>query len=344
MQSEELFAQKKFLAAKLKGKSIFITGATGLIGSAVVRYLLKLNEELGTEIKVCALYYREEEKEQAFDGIESPLLRFMQGDVVAGVAYDGAVDYMIHCAGFSGGAKMHLKDPGKLVETGVLGTKKILDLAIEHRCKGFLYLSSYEVYGEESVEGLIDEEQSCRLNPLLARSLAPEIKLTCEAMLAAYGAKYGLPVFSARLTSTFGRGVQYFDPRFFAEFARCILEGRDIVLKSAGKTVRSYLDADDAAAAFLYILTCGESGKAYNVTNMANEISIKNLALKMIEAARAPVKLTLEETSGTAELGFRKEGRTVMDATKLMRLGWRPVYTLEETIEKMLLSMQKCKK
>lgn len=169
---------------------------------------------------------------------------------------------------------------------------------------------------------------------------ASEIKRVCESMLIAYSAKYRINVFSGRLTSIFGTGVSYDDPRFFAEFSRSVIEERDIVLKSAGRTVRSYLDVDDAASAFLYIFVNGETNNAYNLTNMDNEISIRDIARKIIEISGGKIGLKFDISEDIKQLGFRNEGRTIIDASKIENIGWMPVYSFEETLEKLLDSMR----
>lgn len=334
----------QFLAANLENKRILISGATGLIGSRVVAYLDWLNREKNANIEVVALYRDEQKRRRVFAQLDGEgQVRFVQGDVERELSFAGNVDYIIHCAGYSGGTKMHLKDPVKVFETGIGGTRHLLDFAVNHRCEGFLYVSTYEVYGDASQEGYITERQACQLDTFTLRNCYAEIKRLCESMLCAYSAKFGLPVFAVRLTSTFGTGVKYDDPRFFAEFARCIIEGRDIVLKSPGRTVRSYLDADDAAIAFLYVLTKGESCNAYNLTNMGNEISIRAIAERMIALSRAPVHLAMDVQEDIESLGMRREGRTVMDATKMRNLGWEPVYSLDDTILKLIESMRRSK-
>ena len=87
----------------------------------------------------------------------------------------------------------------------------------------------------------------------------------------------------ARLTATFGPGVSYNDGRVFAEFARSIIEEKDIVLKSTGETVRNYCDVADCADALILLLENGESGEAYNIANSDTEISIIDLAKRFVK-------------------------------------------------------------
>ena len=252
------------------------------------------------------------------------------------ISFDEEVDYIIHCAGISGGSKMHLKDPLKIYDIGINGTRSLLDYASTHGCNGFVYISTYEIYGGVNEDSLIPENHACLLDPMVLRNSYAEVKRLCESLCVAYSTKYGFNVYSGRLTSSFGTGVSYDDPRFFAEFARCVVNGQDIVLKSTGGTIRNYLDVDDAASGFLYILVNGENGNAYNLTNRNNAVSVRDIAKRMIEVGGNNVKLVFDIVEDVKALGFRKEGVTVMDPSKLESLGWAPVYTLDETFKKLI--------
>lgn len=339
MNRDSFQQQQQFLNNSLSGKTIMVSGSTGLIGSSIVRYLHNLNLAFDSGIKIVGLYRNDAKKDKMYPETTRDITfaKLTEEGVEAGIQ----IDYFIHAAGISGGTKMHLKDPLQIFATGIDGTKKVLDYSVCHGCKGFCYVSTYEVYGAVNSEALINEDQDCKLNPLILRNSYAEVKRCCESMLTAYHAAYGLTVYSGRLTSTFGTGVSYNDPRFFAEFARCAIEGRDIVLKSSGGTVRNYLDSDDAASAFLYILVNGENENAYNLTNMDNAFSIKEIAEKIIRISKAPIQLKFDIAEDIKTLGFRKEGCTLMDASKLEGIGWKPVYSLDDTIEKMLFSMKR---
>ena len=341
MNAELLREECSYLADQFKEKKIMVSGATGLIGSNVVKQIDSINEMYQCKIKTIFLYRDEGKRSKIENELMNPdLVEFIKCDVEAGISYEETVDYIVHCAGFSGGTKMHLKDPVKVFDTGINGTRNLLDFSVSHNVHGFLYVSTYEIYGDNSTEERITEDYPCQLDTFIPRNSYAEIKRLCESMLCAFSSKYGVNTYAVRLTSTFGSGVKYNDSRFFAEFARCALEGRDIVLKSHGRTVRSYLDADDAALAFLYVLANGQSCNAYNLTNMNNEISIRDIAERIIRLSGADIKLIFDVLDDAHKHGLRKEGRTVMDASKIEAIGWKPVWSLDDTLEKLILSMR----
>lgn len=337
-----LSEQLNTLAEKHSGKTILVSGATGLIGSRIIALISKLHNEYDNSIKGIGLFRNESKLKKMMPSIPEGV-EFVRWDMDENqVPEIGSYDAIIHCAGISGGKKMHLKDPRRFFTTNIGSTQKLLDYNAQNCKAPFLFVSSYEVYGDVQHETPFNEDYPCKVDTFAVRSSYAEMKRMSEMMCCMWSSQFGFDAYSVRLTSTFGEGVEYDDPRFFAEFARCIIENRDIVLKSSGGTVRSYLDADDAATAMLYVIAGGQNGN-YNLTNMQNAISIRDIAKRMIKASGSNIELKFEIADDVSQLGYRKEGCTLMDATKIMGLGWQPVYTLDETIEKLIRSMRNTK-
>lgn len=88
-----------------------------------------------------------------------------------------------------------------------------------------------EVYGYPQSDEKIFETSGTNIDTMDVRSCYPESKRLCENLCVAYSREYDLPINILRLTQTFGPGVEYNDGRIFAEFARCVLENKDICLK-----------------------------------------------------------------------------------------------------------------
>lgn len=331
MDNKMLNEQKRYFSKCFSGSVVLVSGATGMIGSRIVNYLTSLNDELAAKIKVIALYRSEQKLKKVFGSVTAREdIKFCLYDIEKHEAFKldsqvDKVDYIIHCAGIPGGAKMHLKDPVRLMTTIYNGTKTLLNIATEHHSKGFVYLSSYEVYGNSFGDEMINESAPCFVDTMELRNIYAETKRFCETLTMAYAEKYNINTYCARLTSTFGSGVTYNDTRFFAEFARCIIENRDIVLKSTGGTIRSYLDVDDAVTAFLYILTDGKSKNTYNLTNMNNAISIKDMADKMIQLSESSISVRFDIPNDADSTGYRKEGCTLINSEKLMSIDRKSV-------------------
>lgn len=330
---------------ELRGKTVLVTGATGLIGSQIVRALLGMNRLKKTEIKVIAFVRSQEKAEKVFGGLlKQGELELAVGDINQPITLDGGVDYIIHGASATS-SQYFVSHPVETIFTAIDGTRHVLELAAQKRVSGFVYLSSLEVYGTPAADvGLIDEEYSGYLDPLQVRSSYSEGKRMVECLCASYAAEYGVPVKIARLSQTFGPGVAYRDGRVFAEFARCAIEGRDIVLHTAGNTVRSYCYTRDAVNALLYILLRGKPGQAYNVTNMDTAVSIREMA--QLVCGLVPeqgIQLRFDTPENLASFGYNPEMVICLDSRKLQSLGWQAEVGLEEMFRRLILSMKDAK-
>ena len=223
------------------------------------------------------------------------------------------------------------------------GTRYVLELAKQKQVKGVVYLSSLEVYGTPAEDaGMITEKDYGYIEPLSVRSSYSEGKRIVECLCASYAHEYSVPVKIARLSQTFGPGVAYEDGRVFAEFARCALEQRDIVLHTQGHTVRSYCYTKDALSALLYILISGKAGEAYNVTNMDTAVSIKEMAELVCETiGSGKIKTVIDIPEDLASFGYNPEMIIRLDSKKLMQLGWKATIGLEEMFERLIKGMKK---
>lgn len=321
--------------------TVLIAGATGMIGQNLIAILLAMNDELNANIHLIAHVRNEVKADRLFRKYsDRPDFEVIISDVNE-LKVEGNVDYIIHTAGVTGGSKQHIDYPMRTISTALDGTKNVLDIAVEKNCKGVVYLSSLEVYGNSGLSSKdIYETDGGYIDPTNVRSSYSESKRMCECICASYTKQFGISTYIARLTATFGYGVAYTDNRVFAQFARSIIEKKDIILKSTGETVRNYCDAEDAATAILILLAKGEPGTAYNVANMDTEISIKDLAEKFIE--RFPennISLKFDLKEDVAELGYNTVMRNVLNSNKLMSLGWKPVFDMQDMIKRLVDSM-----
>lgn len=323
----------------LRRKTIFITGATGLIGSSLIWTLAVCDEKLGLGIRLIALVRDEIRANDVFrELIDQGRLLLITGNVENLPEIQESVDYIIHGASQTA-SKAFTQHPAETIRTSVLGTMNLLNVAKEKSVQGFVYLSSMEVYGYPERGHKVKEEEIGVLSPLDLRNSYPIGKQLCEAMCCAYAAEYGVSAKIARLTQTFGPGVNYTDSRVFAYFARCVMEKQDIVLKTKGETERCYLYIADAITAILLILLKGQKGQAYNVANDNTYCSIKEMAEKVAADGKIQVKYEIEDE---ANEGFLKTLYMDLDTTRLKQLGWRSNKTIsiDEMYRRMIVSFR----
>lgn len=320
--------------------TVFITGATGLLGSQAVWALLYLNRICGSGIKIVAMARSKDKVKKIFGDLsEGSDLTIYYGDINDPISYPGEVDYIIHGASATS-SKYFVSHPAETIRTALDGTRHILEFAKQKNITSMVYLSSLEVYGTPHADQImLGETDYGYLDPMQARSSYSEGKRMAECLCAAYAAEHKVPVKAARLSQTFGAGVDYHDGRVFAEFARCVVEGKDIILHTAGNTVRSYCYTKDAVRAIFYILLRGENQEAYNVTNMDTAVSIKEMAeMACALDPKQTIRVKVEIPEDVSVFGYNPEMVIRLDASKLQKLGWKPTVGLTEMFRRMIES------
>lgn len=326
----------------LKNSSVFVTGATGLIGSQIVKTLACSNRINNTNIKVLA-YVRSEEKAKRVFGnlLERGDIELVIGDINSKMTFDGNVDYIIHGASATS-SRFFVTNPVETITTAIDGTKNILEFAREKSIKGMVYLSSLEVYGIPGTkDGVVKEADYGYIEPLSVRSSYSEGKRMVECLCASYASEYNVPVKIVRLSQTFGAGVEYNDGRVFAEFARCAMEKKNIVLHTEGKTFRTYCYTSDAVAAIITVLAKGTVGEAYNITNKDTGVTIREMAQCVCDTfPESNISVEVDLPEDIASFGYNPEMVIKLDTTKLESLGWKANIGLSEMFIRLIESFK----
>jgi len=278
----------------LNNSSVLVTGATGLIGSLVIKALLYASEEKGLNIKIGA-YVRNIEKAKAiFSNLISSHsnLIFEVGDLSKNLNLAHDYDYVIHTASTTA-SRDFVEHPVETISTAVYGTNYLLDYCKNNKVKSFAYLSSIEVYGDTEQEE-VSEEDLGTLAVTSVRNSYPISKRLVENMCISYNKEYGVSAKILRLTLTFGPGVNLTDNRVFAQFAKSVIYSTDIVLNTAGRTKRDYLYTADAVKAILSVLLLGKDGNIYNVSNPDTYCTICDMAKMCTELADNKIKVVFD--------------------------------------------------
>ena len=319
---------------KLRGKTVLVTGATGLIGRALTAALVYASRSRRLDLKVLALVRSPERARERFAGwLGQDGPEFITGSVESLPAVERSVDYVVHGASQTA-SRAFVEQAVETLRTAVYGTDNLLRLAREKKVSGFVYLSSMEVYGHPARGHKAAEDEAGAFSPLDLRSSYPIGKLSSESLCRAYAAEYGVPAVIVRLTQTFGPGVAYDDGRVFAQFGRCALEGRDIVLHTKGETERCYLYVADAVTAILTALLRGEPGQAYNAADESTYCSIADMARTAARLGGVGVRFELRDVK---ELGYPDTVYLRLDTAKLRSLGWDTAgYTLADMFQSMI--------
>lgn len=314
----------------LTGALVLVTGATGLVGSALVRTLLERNRACGDGIRVKALVRSAEKAAAVLEGYGADDgLELVCGDVETADARACAADYVVHAA-CPTASQFFMEHPVETANAIVGGTVHMLEISRACEARSFVYVSSMEVYGDGNaqpgLDHLLGEHEVGFCDPLSVRSCYPEGKRMAEQYCAAYAAEYGVPAKVARLAQTFGPGIPKDDKRIFALIARNAMAGEDVVLRTTGASTRMYVYTADAVRALLTVLLRGEAGCAYNVANPATYSSVRGMAEEVAATcARIPMQVRVEVDP---DAPFPPEHHLPLDVSALTALGWEPQVNL----------------
>lgn len=323
-----------FDAHFLYGKSVLITGANGLIGSEIVFFLSYLNKKYDANIKIYALVRDISKAKEKYDCILEGL-NFVVQDINKPIQTNDKINFIIHTAANTDSKKM-LINPDETYQTIFNGMKNVLDFAKNNKVNSLIFLSSLEVYGNIFSDKKIEEDFISEINKNNPRNSYPLGKKDAENLCIEFVEKYDLDIKIARLSQTFGAGVNLCDNRVFAQFAKSIIEKKDIILHTAGNTTRNYCYLTDAVSAIFTILNFGQRGQIYNVANKNTVISIKEMATFLANKYGLKVVYQIDNV----ERGYNPEIKVVLNTNKLEAIGWSAKVGIEEMFERLIEGMK----
>ncbi|MBQ1311674.1 MAG: NAD-dependent epimerase/dehydratase family protein, partial [Blautia sp.] len=316
---DEVIANSSFLSL-LEGTRVMVTGASGLVCSAVVDLLVRYNETHRKKIHILAagrsLQRMKERFTEAWDR-----------EYFTYVAYDAAdpsgcphiaCDYIIHGAGNSSPG-MIMKEPVETMVSNFSGMKALLDLARESGTKRLLYISTSEVYGKKETIGPFKEGDYGFIEQLDPRSSYSIGKKAAETLCVSYASEYQVDSVIVRPGHIYGPTAAKRDDHVAAVWAYACARGEDLVMKSSGEQLRSYCYCLDCASAILIVLLKGETGHAYNISNPASVVTIREMAELLAEGAGVSVRRELP--SGAEKKGFNPMMNSSLDSSALLSLG-----------------------
>ena len=330
------FAETFELWKQLQGKTFLVTGATGLIGSILIKCLLELNRQKELGIKVVAVV-RDLEKakivfEKDFSKIEFKQIAL---DDISKDNMGTNIDYIIHLASPTA-SKYFVDHPVETLRTSIEGTAVVLDYAKIAKIESMVFASSLEVYGTNVDDKSIDESFQGYVNPLDVRSSYNMGKRAAECMCHSYANEYQVHVKIARLTQTTGAGIAKDDNRVIAQFARLAAEGQDIILHTTGESARPYCYTTDAVSGILYILLKGKDGEAYNVANEETYISARDMAEYLKKKFNSAISVRVDLNNN---MGYAPPTKLQLNSNKLRILGWKPQYQLHDIFGNLIKSI-----
>lgn len=333
--------QNKLSLSPLAGKTILLSGATGMIGKCIIDLIMQYNHTHmdGDPIRLIALSRNGQSakvrlaeywNEESFD--------YIACDVNQEIPECGQADYIIHAASNTHPLQ-YSQDSIGTITANVIGTKNLLDYAVGHKTKRFCFVSSVEVYGEN--RGDVDrfrEDYLGYLNCNTLRAGYPESKRVGETLCNAYGQTYQLEFVIPRPSRVYGPTMLSSDSKAIAQFIKKAAAGEDIILKSAGTQLYSYTYALDAAMGILVVLLKGKSGEAYNISDPESEVTLRQITEWLAEDNG--VKVTFEIPDVTEQAGYSTATKALLDTEKITELGWKPQTHMREGLAQTVRSLR----
>ncbi|MCR4594588.1 MAG: NAD-dependent epimerase/dehydratase family protein [Clostridiales bacterium] len=314
---------------ELSNKKILITGASGLIGSAVADILIRYNETHEEKITIYVAG-------RSYDNMKARFGPYLEKDYMNYLSYDAtsndnqfseSFDYIIHAASNATPNRI-TSAPVETMLSNTNGLYHILQHAYTHKSKRVLFVSSSEVYGINNENEPIKEGKYGYIDILNYRNSYSIGKRAAETLCASFYSEYGVDSVIVRPGHIYGPTADPSDTRVSSSFVYKALNGEDITLMSDGSQIRSYVYCLDCASAILKVLLRGEAIHAYNISNADSIISI--LTLSEIIASITGVTVTRVIPDDSEKKAFNPMMNSSLDSNSLEQLGWKGLVDADE--------------
>lgn len=323
-------------ALKIEGKTFVISGGAGFLGSWFSDTAIRMGGKV-----ICVDTLIASSQETISHLLPHPNFQFVQEDITTFRFPDNA-DYVVHMASIAS-PPLYQKDPIAVLDSGVLGTRNVLEQASEKPYEKIIFTSTSEVYGDPPDEQIPTPETYYGYVPSYGpRSMYDEAKRAGEAYCWAYradSAKKGvdLPIRIARIFNTYGPRIDIDNPsqygRALIKFVTQALNDDPITVYGDGKQTRSFCYVtDQITGLFKLLLTDDVNGEVINIGN-DTETSIGALAemIKSVSGSNSPIVYNAQPSYNVETDPLRR----CPDLTKANNmLSYNPSITLEDGIKR----------
>jgi nucleoside-diphosphate-sugar epimerase len=336
---------------RMSGKRLLLTGGAGFLGHYFIQAALHWNRQhcagassiqvvvYDSFVRGMPLWLSELQGDQNLTLIRHDIRNPLPSDI-------GVFQFIVHAASIAS-PTYYRRDPIGTMDANVNGLRMLLEHARAQQEKrqpveGFLFFSSSEIYGDPSPENIPTSETYRGLVSCTGpRACYDEAKRYGETLCVNFAWQLGIPVKIARPFNNYGPGLKISDRRVIPDFARDIMDGRDIVMLSDGSPRRTFCYVADAVTGYYKVLTKGHNGEAYNIGVEEPEISMADLAEKLTSLARELFgykgKLVRQASQDTSYLVDNPNRRCPMITKARTHLDYDPIVTLDEGLKRSLI-------
>ncbi len=279
--------------SRMSGKRLVITGGAGFLGYYLVQSVIHWNRHFADAPIELMVY------DNFMRGVPDWLENLKDEQHIEVEKYDvnhplppsfGDADFIIHAATIASPI-YYRKHPIETMDANINGLRQILDYCVDQKEKGkpvegFLFYSTSEIYGDPTPENIpTPETYRGNVSCTGPRACYDESKRYGETLCVNFARQRDVPVRIARPFNNYGPGLKITDRRALPDFARNVLNGEDIVMLSDGAPTRTFCYVADAIVGYYKILVRGQNGESYNIGLDKPEISIRELADRVVAQA-----------------------------------------------------------
>lgn len=316
-------------------KLYVITGGAGFIGSNFIKLLFEENEDVAV-VNIDKLTYAGNIKNNK--AVESnKCYTFIQQDICDKHGIDSIFkkykpDYVINFAAESH-VDRSISDSEVFMKTNVLGTHILLQASLQNAVKGFIQISTDEVYGSTGIsESMTESAALAPGNPYAASKAAGDM------IALSYGSTFGLPVMITRSSNNFGSG-QNCEKLIPMVISKC-LRGENIPIYGDGLHIRDWIYVNDNCRAIHRILKKGMRGQIYNISanNKVDNITLVKHIIEIIKD-RLPADDQRKQKINEGLLRFVEDRKghdrcySVSSEKIRAQLGWSEEHDFFEALE-----------
>lgn len=248
---------------ELKNKTIFVTGANGLIGGFLIDFFVYLNEVHSYNINLITSSLSKD-PQRLKHVLDKQYINYISKDLALSTEWNiESVDYCFYCAGYAQPSKF-MSQPINTLLLNSVGLDSTLMEVFKNKKAKALYLSSSEVYLSNKTEKAHEEDDLITLDISNKRNFYVLGKLNGESIVNNFRIQ-GLNAISARVSLCYGPGVLADDTRVLSEIVqKGLSDSSTIKLFDDGSASRRYLHVVDCVVMLLNIILKGKDN-VYNV-------------------------------------------------------------------------------
>ena len=306
-----------------------VTGGSGFIGSHLTDSLIAMGDSV-TVLDDLSTGRRN----NLNDHIKNPKVNLIDGSILDETLVDSLVqkvDNVFHLAAAVGVFNI-VKNPLSSLLTNIRGSEIVISTCAKYKTP-VLVTSTSEIYGKNTSDKLKEEDDRILGSPLLTRWSYSEAKAIEEVIAYSYWQAEGLPVRIVRLFNTVGPRQVGAYGMVIPRFVEAALKNEPVIIYGDGNQTRCFAHVSDVVNAILEIYYNDKAiGQVFNIGS-SHEISILDLAKKIIEITQSKIQIEFVSYSDAYEPGFEDMYRRVPSTEKLTSLtGWRITKSLDEII------------